>query len=347
MPSDLKMQAAQAVDYDDVRIVELPVPQPGPGEALVRVRVCGICAGDVTPWYIRKKCPIVVGHEPAGDIVALGSNPPNGFQVGDRVFIHHHAPCGDCRECKRGYPSMCDTWRGSNLVPGGISEYCLVPAVNLKNDTLKIPEGLSYDDGALIEPIACVVRAFNRCNAQKGDTLAVVGLGFIGQVMVGLARHYGFSKVIASDMVPYRLEHARSMGADLVVDASKENLAEVIRRENGGRGADVVMCGPSKPAVLQHAIDCAGKGATVLLFMAPEPGIKMELEPNQLFFNEISLVSSYSCGPAETRETLQLLTDRVITKEQLITHRYPLDQTLDGCRLTAAARDSLKVVIDL
>ena len=118
-------------------------------------------------------------------------------------------------------------------------------------------------------------------------------------------------------------------------------------RENGGRGADVVMVGPSKPAVLQHAIDCAGKGATVLLFMAPEPGVKVELDPNQLFFNEISLVSSYSCGPAETRETLQLLADKVIRKEQLITHRYPLDQTLDGCRLTAAARDSLKVVIDL
>ena len=340
------MQAAQAVDYDDVRIVEMPVPQPGPGEALVRVRVCGICAGDVTPWYIRKKCPIVVGHEPAGDIVGLGPNTP-GFAVGDRVFVHHHAPCGQCRDCQRGFPSMCSTWRSTHLVPGGISEYCLVPATNLQHDTLKLPDNLSYDDGALIEPIACVVRAFHRCGLQKGDTLAVIGLGFIGQVMVGLARHYGAGKVFAADLVPYRLERGRAMGADLVVDANQENFVEEIRKHNGGRGADVVMVGPSKPAILQHAIECAGAGSTVLVFMGPEPGVKVELDLNHLFFHEISLVSSYSCGPQETRETLQLLSDGVISKEQLITHRYPLAQTLEGCRLTAQARDSLKVVIDL
>lgn len=341
------MKAAQAFDYDDVRIVELPVPQPGPGEALVRVRVCGICAGDVTPWYIRKKCPIVVGHEPAGDIVALGPDAPANFQVGDRVFVHHHAPCGDCRECQRGYPSMCPTWRSSQLHPGGISQYCLVPAVNLAHDTLKIPPELSYDDGALIEPIACVVRAFHRSNLQPGDSLAVVGLGFIGQVMVKLARHYGASKVFASDLVPYRMERARALGADLVVDAREENFAEAIHRANQGRGADVVMVGPSKPAIFQQAIECAGKGATVLMFMAPEPGQVLQVDPNHLFFNEISLVCSYSCGPAETRETLDLLSRGIIQGEELITHRFPLDQTLQACRLTAQAQDSLKVVVDL
>ena len=139
------MRAAQAVDYDDVRLVQLDVPRPGPGEALVRVRVCGICAGDVTPWYIRKKCPIVVGHEPAGDIVAIGEGVTD-FAVGDRVFIHHHAPCGECRHCQRGLPSMCSTWRSSQLLPGGLAEYCLVPEVNLRGDTLKLPAELGYDE---------------------------------------------------------------------------------------------------------------------------------------------------------------------------------------------------------
>jgi L-iditol 2-dehydrogenase len=341
------MKVAQAVDYDDVRIIEMPVPSPGPGEALVRVQVCGICAGDVTPWYIRKKCPIVVGHEPAGTIVALGQGAPERFAVGQRVFIHHHAPCGECRCCKRGFPSMCKTWRATNLVPGGIAEYCLVPAQNLAHDTLILPDSLSFDDGALIEPIACVVRAFHRSGLRPGDTLAVIGLGFIGQVMVALARHYGASKVFASDLVPYRLEHARKLGADVVVDASSQDLAAVIREHNQGYGADIVMVGPSKPAVFQHAIDCAGPGSNVLLFMAPEPDVKMEIDPNYLFFQEISLISSYSCGPAETAETLQLLEKGVVSKEQFITHRFPLEETLEGCRLTARAQDSLKVVVDL
>lgn len=340
------MKAAQAVDYDDVRIVDLAVPQPGPGEALIRVRVCGICAGDVTPWYIRKKCPIVVGHEPSGDIVALGEGVKD-FSLGDRVFIHHHAPCGECRHCHRGFPSMCATWRSSNLVPGGIAQYCLVPAINLQHDTLKLPPNLSYDDGALIEPIACVVRAFHRSGIKPGDRLAVIGLGFIGQVMVALARHYGASQVFASDLVPYRLEKGREMGADVVVDAASQNLAEVIREHTGGVGADVVMVGPSKPAVFQHAIDCAGPGSNVLLFMGPEPGTRWEIDANHLFFQEISLVSSYSCGPDETREAMDLLSRGILRKEQLITHRFPLEQTLEGCRMTAAARDSLKVVIDL
>jgi L-iditol 2-dehydrogenase len=340
------MRAAQAVDYDDVRIIEMAVPRPGPGEALVKVKVCGICAGDVTPWYIRKKCPIVVGHEPAGQIVALGTGTEN-FAVGDRVFVHHHAPCNACRHCEREAYSMCTTWRTTNLDPGGIAEYLVVPATNLQQDTLKLPEGMSYEEGALIEPVACVVKAFHRARIQPGDRVAVVGLGFIGQVMVKLARHYGASVVMASDLVPWRLEQGRKAGADLVVDASTQNFAEEVRRFTGGAGADLVMVGPSKPAVMQQALACAGQASTVLLFMAPEPGVCWDLDVNYLFFNEISLVSSYSCGPPDTRETLELIRNGIVKAEDLITHRFPMEQTLEACRLTARAQDSLKVVVHL
>jgi len=347
----MMMKVAQAFDYDDVRIVEMEVPRPGPGEALVKVRTCGICAGDVTPWYIRKKCPIVVGHEPAGDIVELGPE-AGDWQVGDRVFIHHHAPCGQCRRCLRGFPSMCPTWRASHLVPGGIAQYCLVPRVNLSHDTLKLPAELSYDHGALIEPIACVVRAFHRCGLgldgpQRDLRLAVVGLGFIGQVMVALAPHYGCSEIVGADFVEYRRRHALGLGAGAVVDPATHSLAEVVRQRTGGDGADIVMVGPSKPEVLQQAVHCAGPGGTVLLFMAPEPGVTCALDVNHLFFQEISLVTSYSCGPRETRETLEILQRKLVVPEQLITHRFPLEQTLEACRLTARAGESLKVVVDV
>lgn len=341
-----RMRAAMAHDFDDVRIEELEIPRPGAHDALVRVRACGICTGDVTPWYIRKKCPIVLGHEPAGEVVEVG-NQVRGFVPGDRVFIHHHAPCLQCRHCRRGNYSMCATWRSSGLVPGGAAQYTLVPQVNLEQDTLILPDALSFADGALIEPVACVVKAFKRARIKPGDRVAVIGLGFIGQVMVLLARHYGAELVVASDMVEYRLAKASEFGADRVVDVSREDFPEVVRSLTDGQGADLVMVGPAKPAVIQAGIDCAGKGSTVVMFMGPPPEVTMEIRPHQLFFNEIDLISSYSCGPDDTRETLELIRAGVVSSESLITHRFPLDQTLEACRLTARARDSLKVLLEI
>lgn len=335
-----EMKVAMARDYDDVRIETMPVPVPGPHDALVRVKACGICTGDVTPWYIKKKCPIVIGHEPAGEIVEVGAEVTD-FAVGDRVFIHHHAPCFHCRSCRRGFFSMCTTWRASNLVPGGAAEYTLVPQVNLEGDTLRLPSSMTYEEGSLIEPVACVVKAFKRARIQPGDRVAIVGLGFIGQVMIRLAQHYGASVVMGCDMVDFRLAHARSLGADVVVDVRSEDFAAAL----GPVGADIVFVGPSSPKVMADSIRFAGQGSTVLLFMGPAPGAELTVDPNHLFFNEVSLVSSYSCGPDDTRETMELISAGVIKASELITHRFCLEDALEACRLTARAQDSLKVVI--
>ena len=351
MPSCLEtipttMRVARALDYGDIHIEAMEVPRPGPGEALIKMRACGICAGDVTPWYIKKKCPTVIGHEPTGQIVAVGEGVTR-FGVGDRVFVHHHAPCFACRQCRRQNYSMCTTWRNSNLVPGGVAEYILVPRVNLEGDTLLLPPDLSFHEGALIEPVACVVRAFHRARLGPGDRLAIIGLGFIGQVMIRLARHYGAEVVMASDMVPYRLEKGRQAGAELIVDVSQESFPDAIRSFTGGEGADVVMVGPTKPAVMQEAINCAGRGSKVLLFMGSAPGVKLEIEPFQLFFDEIDLISSYSCGPNDTQETLELFRSGKLRAEDLISHRFPLEQAAEACELTARARDSLKILVEV
>ncbi|MEW6279253.1 MAG: alcohol dehydrogenase catalytic domain-containing protein [Candidatus Eremiobacterota bacterium] len=339
------MKAAVAHDYDDVRVEETEVPRPGPGEAVVRIKACGICTGDVTPWYIRKKCPIVVGHEPAGVVHEVGPE-VTAFRPGDRVFVHHHAPCMRCRHCQRGFYTMCPTWRASHLVPGGIAEYVLVPRQNLECDTLRLPEALSFEDGTLIEPVACVVKAFRRAGMKPGERVVVLGLGFIGQVMVRLAREYGSPLVLGSDPVAWRRERALEAGASRVVDPTREDFPTVVRDMTGG-GADVVMVGPSSLAAMQEGIRCAGPGSTVLLFMGPAPDATLEVNPNHLFFQEISLVSSYSCGPDDTRETLKLLERGVLSAADLVTHRFPLEQTLEACRVTARAQDSLKVLVTL
>ena len=343
------MKAAKAFDYDDVRIVDLEIPEIGPKDALVKVVSCGICSGDVTPWYIKKKCPIVIGHEPVGTIEALGPEADSRFSVGDRVFIHHHAPCHQCRHCKRGFYSMCKTWRSTNLDPGGMAQYVRIPQTNLEHDTLILPDDMSFEQGALIEPIACVVKAFKRARFQAGDRVAILGLGFIGQVMVELARHMGAEVIVGSDFVPYRLELAKELGANAVFNPKGDSgtFPEFVASHTGGDGADLVLVGPAAPPAIQEGIKCAGAGSRVLMFMAPQPGVMMEVEPNELFFKEIDLISSYSCGPDDTRETLSLIRQGAFSVDKLITHRFPLNQALEACRLTAAKGDSLKVLVDV
>jgi L-iditol 2-dehydrogenase len=338
------MKVARLYSFEDIRIEEMPTPVVGPREALVQVKACGICSGDVTPWYIRKKAPLVIGHEPAGQIVAVGSEVAN-FKPGDRVFVHHHAPCFTCRQCRRGYFSMCATWRKTAIRPGGIAEYFLVPELNLQFDTLRLPDHVSYEDGALIEPTACSVKAFKRAQMKGGETVLQIGLGIMGQLNVLLARHYGAQRIIGADLVPSRCEKALELGADDVINVAEENLLDAVTRLTAGEMADIVIVGPPKAEVMKLGIDCAGQGSTVVFFMGSEPGEKMEVEPYQLYFREITLVSSYSCGPYDTREALDIIARRVVTAEKVITNRFPIEQTAEAFALMAQARDTLKSVI--
>lgn len=338
------MKVARLYDFNDIRIEQMTVPEVGARDALVEVKACGICSGDVTPWYIRKKAPIVLGHEPAGRIAAVGSEVVD-FKVGDRVFVHHHAPCFTCRHCRRGFYSMCQTWRRSAIFPGGIAEYFLVPEINLRFDTLKLPDNVSYEDGALVEPAACSVKAFKRAQIKGGERVLVIGLGIMGQLNVLLARHYGAQQVIGADLVESRCQRARALGADAVINVSREDLRAALARITAGELADIVIVGPPRADVMRLGIECAGKGGTVLFFMGSEPGEKLEVEPHHLYFNEITLVSSYSCGPYDTREALDLIARRVITAEQLITDRFPIEEVSRAFALMAEARETLKSVI--
>ncbi len=340
------MRAAVAYDFGDVRVEEMEIPVPGPEEALVRVRCCGICSGDVTPWYIRKKCPVVMGHEPAGEIVEVGSRVEK-FSVGDRVFFHHHAPCLKCHHCRRGNHSMCQTWRDSRILPGGAAEYVLVPRTNLEGDTLRLPDDMSWSDGTLVEPLACVVRAFHRARLQPGDRVAVMGLGVMGQMMVRLARHLGAGTLVGSDLVPFRLEKGLESGLDRAVDITRESFPAAVREATEGHGADLVLVCPTSPKSVLEGVECAGRGSKVLMFMGPEPGTPLTLDMNRIYFDEVDLISSYSCGPEDTREALRLIAQGVIHSGQVVTHRFPLEQVQEACDLTSQARDSLKVVLDL
>jgi L-iditol 2-dehydrogenase len=338
------MKVARLYGFGDIRIEEMTVPEVGPGEALIRTRASGICSGDVMPWYIEKKAPLVLGHEPAGEVVKVGPD-VNSFREGDRVFVHHHAPCMSCRHCQRGNYVQCQTWRQSKIIPGGISEYILVPRVNLENDTFLISDSVSFEDATLVEPLACVLKGLRRAAPGKGATALVIGLGTMGAMHTLVLRDQGADLVVGADMVPLRLEKARELGADKVIDVSREDTAEALERITSGRMADLVIVGPGSAEALRTGLSCAAPGGTVLMFTPVAPGETLEFDPNELYFRDINIATSYSCGPPDTAEALALVETGVVTAEKLVTHRFPIEETAKAYALTAEARDSLKCLV--
>ncbi len=338
------MRVAKYYSRDDIRLEQMPVPEIGPGEMLVQVKACGLCGSDLMEWYADAKAPAVLGHELVGFVSQLGGG-VQGFMRGDRVFVHHHVPCFVCHYCRRGSYSSCQTFKESRIYPGGFAEYIRVPAINVQRDVLHLPEGLDFEEATLIEPAACAIRGMKRAGSQEGDTVLIIGVGVSGLLFAQLSRLWGAGMVIASDPVDYRLEAARKLGADFTVDPVEEDLGTKLRDLNAGRGADLVIVTPSNAKAMEQGLRLAGKGGTVLLYAPLPPGDTLPVKVHDLLFSEITLVSTYSCGPDETRTALEFIRRGRVQTRGLITHRFGLDEVGEAIRLAVQAGESLKVVV--
>ncbi len=336
------MQVARLYDFGDIRVEESPRPTIAPDEMLVRARACGICSGDIMPWYIRRKAPLVLGHEPVGVVEETGAA-VRGFRPGERVFVHHHAPCFNCTACRRGEYVQCATWRATNLTPGGMAEYFVVGAAN-QRDTLRLPDSIDDLNGVLIEPAACVVKSIRRSGIRAGESILVIGLGIMGMMHVRLARHLGAGLILGADLFEQRALRAKELGADHGIVVNGNNLVDQVRELTGGALADVVVVGPGTSAAITSGIAAAGKGATVVQFTATPPGDELVVQPHDLYFNETRLIPSYSCGPDDTREALALVERGVISARDLVTHQFPLPQVAEAFA-QAQKPESLKVVV--
>ena len=336
-----------AVEYhsnEDIRIVELPMPEIGPGELLVQLCACGLCASDVMEWYMKPRAPLYPGHEPVGIVAAVGEGVEQ-FTVGQRVFLHHHVPCMVCHYCRRGSFSQCATFRGTRLDPGGLAEYIRVPALNVQLDVLPLPDELSFEAATLIEPLACCIRGINRAAIQAGDSVLVLGAGSNGLMLAQLAQQRGAGRLIVADPIAYRRQRALDIGIDYTIDPQAEILVEQVYAVNDGRKPDIVLVTPSSISAMAQGIALVGPGGTVLLFAPPPPAEVLPVAPNHLFFQEITLRTSYSAGPYETRLALELLRNGRIRPETIITHRFSLQDAAQAFRLVAKPGDALKVVV--
>jgi len=325
-----------------VSVVEMPVPAIGTGEALMWTRVSGICGSDLLGWYAARKAGQILGHEVAGEIVAVGPG-VDAFAPGDRVVPHHHAPCLACDACRAGRYVHCAEWRASHLDPGGMAEYVRIPAGNLTRDTRKIPDGLTDEEASFTEPLATVVKAFRRAGFEAGHTLLVLGLGTAGQLAVRLARGRGASRIAAADRVASRLELAGRSGADETLDVSAGSGE--LARGAGRRRFDVAFVCPGKVEAIDEAAGLVAPGGTLLLFTMSAPEETWTLAPHDLYFREVRVVPSYSCGPDDTREALDLLATRRIAVADLVTHRFAIDRAREAFDRARDPNGSVKVVL--
>jgi len=339
-----KMFAVEYHSNDDIRVVELPIPAIGPGELLVQMRGCGLCASDVMEWYMKPRAPLYPGHEPVGIVAAVGEGVEQ-FAVGQGVFLHHHVPCMVCHFCRRGSFSQCPTFRATRLYPGGLAEYIRVPALNVQLDVLSIPDELSFEAATLIEPLACCVRGIDRAAIRPGDSVLVLGAGSNGLMLAQLAQQRGAVPVMIVDPIAYRRQRALDVGIDYALDPQTGTVVDQIHALNDRRKPDVVIVTPSSISAMQQGIELVGPGGTVLLFAPPPPEALLPVTPNTLFFQEISLRTSYSAGPYETRHALDLLRSGRIRPESVITHHFPLKDAVRAFQLVAKPGDALKVVV--
>jgi L-iditol 2-dehydrogenase len=338
------MRVAMYYNNRDVRFEEMPTPVIGPGELLVKVLASGICGSDVMEWYRIKKAPRVLGHEITGEIVEVSSE-VDRYKRGDRVFVSHHIPCNTCHYCLNGFHTVCDTLRSTNFDPGGFSEYIRVPQLNVDRGVFLLPQEISFEEGAFIEPLACVLRGQRLAEFKPGQNILVIGSGISGLLHIALARTSGAGRIIASDINEYRLKEAKRFGADEAIHANEITSAQ-LRQINHNRLFDLVVVCAGSLSAYQQALETVDRGGIVLCFAPIEPGVHFSF-PFFNFWNDgITLLPTYGGSPLDITSAIDLIQAQRLPLRQMITHRLPLSETGLGFKLVAEARESIKVIIE-
>jgi L-iditol 2-dehydrogenase len=324
------MLVAKYYNNNDIRLEELPTPQIGPGEILVKVRASGICGTDVMEWYRIQKAPRILGHEIAGDIVESKSDK---YQKGQRVFVSHHVPCNNCKYCRAGNHTACATLHSGNYDPGGYSEYVRVPKINVDYGVYVLPEQVSYAEGTMIEPLACGVRGLGLIDIRQDHTVLILGCGISGILNIQLAKLTG-ARVVATDLNSYRLKKAKEFGADEVVHAAQDLNLKADR---------VIVCTGAYAAV-QQAFKCIDKKGIILFFAIPNRDIVLPIP--DFWRNELTVTSSYGAAPADLAEALEFIANNQINVKDTITQTLPLAQIQAAFEIVIEAKESLKVVLE-
>ncbi|MBI4424411.1 MAG: alcohol dehydrogenase catalytic domain-containing protein [Elusimicrobia bacterium] len=326
-----------------VAVKDVPVPEPGEGEALVAVEACGLCGTDILKITQGKTPPpVALGHEVAGRVAALGEG-VKGFAVGDRVLVAHHVPCGECHLCRRGSETMCPEFKRTNLDPGGFAEFVRVSARHVARTMLKIPKRLDFNTASQVEPLACCVRNAKRLSLQEGDVAVVVGLGSIGLMMAQVLKARG-ATVVGMDLEPSRVKLAQKLGLEHAYTGREGRTDEVVRSLSGRRGADALIFTGATPAVAAERLAWLRDGGTLNVFASFHPDPHLRLDLNAVYHRELVVLASYSATPDDLGEALGLIERGEIDLDPYIRHTFPLNRFPEALR-QARGREILKAIL--
>jgi L-iditol 2-dehydrogenase len=346
------VRAAVYRGIGELRVEELPVPEVGRGEMLLRVDVCGICGTDIKK--VQKGLlppPRIFGHEIAGTVARVGTG-VSRFREGDRVVVHHHIPCGACFYCQRRAYAQCEQYKrngtGAGFEPagGGYAEFVLARDWIVERGTIPIPEGVSAEEACFVEPVNTCLKAVAKAGIEKGQTVLVVGQGPVGLLLMQLARWAG-AEVVASDPMPDRRELSLRLGAALALDATQDVAGEV-RRLTSGRGADAALVAAVGQAPFDQAVAATRPAGRVVVFAATSPGETVQLDLGTLCPADKDVLSSYSASVEVQALAARLVFGREVRVAELVTHRYPLGRAAEAMeRAARPAPGVLKVVLDM
>jgi len=343
----MPMKAAVVKSNSNIEFKNIEKPPVGPGDMLVKMRACGFCGSDVEKVFGKYGQPSMrLGHDPAGIITKVGSEISN-FSVGDRVFTHHHVACysDDCLECSHVNETMCKKYYESNLEPCGLADEYVVPEWNVKHGGgLNIPDSMSFEEAAMIEPLACCIRAWNKFKHHKNDSVAILGVGPTGIMHVLLAKKYGFEKIFCLDLNEFRLDFAKKFEA-IAINSGNTNALEQIKSETANQGVDVVIVAPSSLNALKDAVNFVRKGGTIVMFGVPSKGAIIDLDMSEIYSKGITIVNSYAASDFDTKEALEKISNKQINVSQLITHKYNLQECQEAFVHAKSGDNAMKIII--
>jgi L-iditol 2-dehydrogenase len=345
------MHAAVYRGASVVTVEEIPTPEIGPGEILIRVEACGICHTDLKKIEHNLLAPPrIYGHETAGTVAAVGAGVTR-FQPGDRVVAFHHIPCGKCFYCHRKIYAQCPVYKrvgitaGFEPAGGGFSQYVRVMDWIVRDGVERIPDGIGFEQATLVEPLNTCLKAVVQCAPQPDDFVVVLGQGPIGLMFTMLVKRTG-ARLAATDTIQTRLELASRCGAEFAWDPATMDVAEEVKRLTGGRGADLVIVAVSARGIVEQAIACSRPGARILLFAQTSANERIETSGADICVGERTLFGCYSASIDLQAESARLVFSGELPVGELISHRLPLVKICSGFDLALhPGPKSLKIIV--